>query len=70
MTESWSALVHVNPASARGAQLTACAPVVPSWLSVTTMFFQLERRIDLLIDMQVESSLPPLTQAKYVEQAN
>jgi len=35
-----------------------------------TKFFQLERRIDLLIDMQVESSLPPLTQAKYVEQAN
>ncbi len=30
-----------------------------------TKFFQLERRIDLLIDMQVESSLPPLTQAKY-----
>jgi hypothetical protein len=27
-------------------------------------FFQLERRIDLLMDMQVESSLPPLTQAK------
>ena len=35
-----------------------------------TKFFQLERRIDLLIDMQVESSLPPLTQAKYIEQAN
>jgi hypothetical protein len=30
-----------------------------------TKFFQLERRIDLLVDMQVESSLPPLTQAKY-----
>jgi len=33
-----------------------------------TKFFQLERRIDLLIDMQVESSLPPLTQAQYVGQ--
>ena len=33
-----------------------------------TKFFQLERRIDLLIDMQVESSLPPLTQAKYTGQ--
>src|SRR5208282_933890 len=28
-------------------------------------FFQLERRIDLLMDMQVESVLPPLTQAQY-----
>ena len=28
-------------------------------------FFQLERRIDLLMDMQVEASLPPLTQAQY-----
>jgi hypothetical protein len=28
-------------------------------------FFQLDRRLDLLMDMQVESSLPPLTQAKY-----
>jgi len=33
-----------------------------------TKFFQLERRIDLLVDMQVESSLPPLTQAKYAGQ--
>ena len=33
-----------------------------------TKFFQLDRRIDLLVDMQVESSLPPLTQAKYVGQ--
>jgi len=33
-----------------------------------TKFFQLERRIDLMMDMQVESSLPPLTQAKYVAQ--
>jgi hypothetical protein len=27
-------------------------------------FFQLERRVDLMMDMQIESSLPPLTQAK------
>jgi hypothetical protein len=31
-------------------------------------FFQLERRVDLLMDMQVESSLPPLKQAKYAGQ--
>jgi hypothetical protein len=30
-----------------------------------TKFFQLDRRIDLVMDMQVESSLPPLTQAQY-----
>src|ERR1700745_1858818 len=30
-----------------------------------TKFFQLDRRIDLMMDMQVESSLPPLTQAGY-----
>ncbi len=30
-----------------------------------TKFFQLERRIDLMMDMQVEASLPPLTQAQY-----
>jgi hypothetical protein len=30
-----------------------------------TKFFQLERRVDLMMDMQVESSLPPLTQAHY-----
>src|SRR5208337_1843110 len=30
-----------------------------------TKFFQLERRIDLLMDMNVEYSLPPLTQAQY-----
>ncbi len=30
-----------------------------------TKFFQLERRIDLLMDMNVEYSLPPLTQARY-----
>jgi len=28
-------------------------------------FFQVERRVDLLMDMNVESALPPLTQAKY-----
>jgi hypothetical protein len=33
-----------------------------------TQFFQLERRIDLMIDMKVESTLPPLTQAQNVEQ--
>ena len=33
-----------------------------------TKFFQLERRVDLMMDMQVESSLPPLTQAKYAGQ--
>jgi len=32
-----------------------------------TKFFQLERRVDLMMDMQVEASLPPLTQAKYIE---
>jgi hypothetical protein len=31
-------------------------------------FFQLEHRVDLMMDMQVESSLPPLTQAKYTGQ--
>src|SRR5271167_1888574 len=33
-----------------------------------TKFFQLDRRVDLLMDMNVESSLPPLTQAKYAGQ--
>jgi hypothetical protein len=33
-----------------------------------TEFFQLDRRVDLLMDMNVESSLPPLTQAKYAGQ--
>ncbi len=28
-------------------------------------FFQVERRIDLLMDMNVEATLPPLTQAQY-----
>jgi hypothetical protein len=40
--------------------------VLPA-LTVTT-FFQLEHRVDLMMDMQVESSLPPLTQAKYAGQ--
>ena len=35
-----------------------------------TKFFQLEHRIDLLMDMKVESSLPPLTRPQNVEQAN
>jgi hypothetical protein len=35
--------------------------VLPA-LTVTT-FFQLDRRVDLMMDMQVEASLPPLTQA-------
>jgi len=34
-----------------------------------TKFFQLERRVDLMMDMQVEASLPPLTQAQYIQQA-
>ena len=33
-----------------------------------TKFFQLERRVDLMMDMQVEASLPPLTQAQYAIQ--
>ena len=33
-----------------------------------TKFFQLERRVDLMMDMQVEASLPPLTQARYSPQ--
>ncbi len=33
-----------------------------------TKFFQLERRVDLMMDMQVEASLPPLTQAQYTPQ--
>ena len=36
-----------------------------------TKFFQLERRIDLMMDMQVEASLPPLTQqASYAGQGS
>jgi len=34
-----------------------------------TKFFQLDRRIDLLADMKVESALPPLTEAQYFEKA-
>ena len=34
-----------------------------------TKFFQLERRIDLLMDVKVESFLPPLTQAQYTGEA-
>lgn len=34
-----------------------------------TKFFQLDRRVDLLVDMNVESSLPPLTQANYTGEA-
>jgi hypothetical protein len=30
-----------------------------------TKFFQLDRRLDLLLDMNVESALPPLTQVLY-----
>jgi hypothetical protein len=33
-------------------------------------FFQLERRVDLMMDMQVEASLPPLTQAQYAVQGD
>lgn len=33
-------------------------------------FFQLDRRVDLMMDMQVESSLPPLTQAQYTAPAS
>jgi hypothetical protein len=35
---------------------------------IVTKFFQLERRVDLMMDMQVEASLPPLTQAQYAAQ--
>jgi len=35
-----------------------------------TKFFQLERRVDLMMDMQVEASLPPLTQAQNAAQGN
>jgi len=40
--------------------------VLPA-LTVTKLF-QLDRRIDLMMDMQVEASLPPLTQAQYAPQ--
>ncbi len=32
-----------------------------------TKFFQLERRVDLMMDMQVESSLPPTSKVRYAE---
>ena len=32
-------------------------------------FFQLERRVDLMFDMKVESTLPPLVQAQYNEES-
>ena len=35
-----------------------------------TKFFQLERRVDLMVDMKVESTLPALTQAQPVEQSH
>ena len=41
--------------------------VLPAF--TVTKFFQLEHRIDLLMDMKVESSLPPLTRPQNVEQA-
>jgi hypothetical protein len=33
-------------------------------------FFQLDRRVDLMMDMQVEASLPPLTQVYKVQGTN
>jgi hypothetical protein len=35
---------------------------------MVTKFFQLDHRIDLMIDMKVEASLPPLTAAQYTDQ--
>jgi hypothetical protein len=34
-----------------------------------TKFFQLERRIDLMTDIKIESTLPPLTDAKEAKEA-
>lgn len=34
-----------------------------------TKFFQLDRRIDMVMDMKVEASLPALTRPQYAEQA-
>jgi len=34
-----------------------------------TKFFQLERRIDLMMDMKIESALPPLTEAQEADQS-
>jgi hypothetical protein len=41
--------------------------VLPAY--TVTKFFQLEHRIDLLVDMKVESSLPPLALPQETEQA-
>jgi hypothetical protein len=41
--------------------------VLPAF--TVTKFFQLEHRIDLLVDMKVESSLPPLARPQDAEQA-
>ena len=40
--------------------------VLPAF--TVAQFFQLERRIDLMVDMKVESTLPPLTQAQSIAQ--
>jgi hypothetical protein len=42
--------------------------VLPAF--TVTKFFQLDRRIDLLMDMEVESSLPPLTRPQLAAQEN
>jgi hypothetical protein len=42
--------------------------VLPAF--TVTKFFQLDRRIDLLMDMKVESSLPPLTRPQLAAQEN
>ena len=36
---------------------------------IVSKFFQLEHRVDLMMDMQIEASLPPLTQANYKPRA-
>ena len=40
--------------------------VLPAF--TVTRFFQLDHRIDLMIDMKVEASLPPLTERQYPNQ--
>jgi hypothetical protein len=42
--------------------------VLPAF--TVTKFFQLDRRIDLLMDMEVESSLPPLTRPQLAAREN
>ena len=37
---------------------------------VVTKFFQLDHRLDLAVDMEIESSLPPLTQAQKDDKGN